>query len=369
MRSSSSSTTRRARARGGTVEAGEPLDRVRDSERVADRGVAGDRLGEEDARDATAAARSASRCPCGRRRGGAADTGPARRPLRTEVPGLDDAGVHRAHGQLEHAFAGHRTKRMELARDPRHLPVVREVLAQGPRPVRPVVVEATRMGLGWPSGTRPKKSITSRSNQFAARVLRGDRRESGMRARSTRRRDAQERPAGAAGTRCGGARSGRSARARRWRRATARRASSRSSARSAIAGSAPRLDVKRQLTGARLVDELSGGPGRAVTVSIAVVHAPLPTTRVAARIERQQRAGQVERRDHRQWPRRRSSCPAPRSSRSGGGTLGGDRAAGPAPVARPGRRSRRRGRRGRRGRPPPRPGAARGNRPSGSSSR
>ncbi len=90
----------------------------------------------------------------------------------SEMAGLDDACVHGPDGHLEHAFAGDRSKRVEIAWR-RAAPACRyrEILAQRPRPIRPVVVEGDPLGFGWSSGTRPKKSMTSRSNQFAAGYL------------------------------------------------------------------------------------------------------------------------------------------------------------------------------------------------------
>ena len=85
-----------------------------------------------------------------------------------EVPGLDDAGVNGSHGHLEHTLAGHGPERMEVAGHSRHRLVAWKILSQRPRALGPVVVQRHALGLGCPSGVRPKKSMTSRSNQFAA---------------------------------------------------------------------------------------------------------------------------------------------------------------------------------------------------------
>src|SRR5215204_1775513 len=64
------------------------------------------------------------------------------------MPGLDDAGVNGSDGDLEHAFAGDRPKRMEVAFHSRHLPVGIEILAQGPLALWPIVMHGDPLGIG-----------------------------------------------------------------------------------------------------------------------------------------------------------------------------------------------------------------------------
>src|SRR5712664_887949 len=65
---------------------------------------------------------------------------------------LDYAGVLRSHWNLYHTLAGHGPERMEITRHTRDDTVVREILAQRPRAVRPIIVKRdarrVRMALG-----------------------------------------------------------------------------------------------------------------------------------------------------------------------------------------------------------------------------
>jgi hypothetical protein len=124
------------------------LDRVRVRQCVADRGVAGDRLGQEQAVTPRQPFESLldplvhveqPELKVQHRLAGDAES---------EVPRLDDSRVHRAHRNLEHAFTGDGSERMRSTRRTRHHAVVREILAQRPGAVRPVVVERDPHGIG-----------------------------------------------------------------------------------------------------------------------------------------------------------------------------------------------------------------------------
>ena len=85
-----------------------------------------------------------------------------------KVSGLDDARVHGSHRDLEHAFASHGPERVEVPADARDHRVAGKSLRSAHAPSGQSSWSATRAGFGWPSGMSPKKSMTSRSNQFAA---------------------------------------------------------------------------------------------------------------------------------------------------------------------------------------------------------
>ncbi len=151
------------------LDAGQPLDRVAVGERVTDRRVAGNRLGEEQPvspRQPLEALLDSlvnveePELQIQHRLAGHA---------KPEVSGLDDARVHRADRHLEHAFAGHRPERMPVTGHAGHGRVVRESPCATPTRRRASRREARRVpDWGGPPAIRPKKSITSRSNQFAA---------------------------------------------------------------------------------------------------------------------------------------------------------------------------------------------------------
>ena len=64
-----------------------------------------------------------------------------------EMPRLDDAGMHRAHRHLEHAFAFHLAELVPLAGERRQLRAQIEILAQR-KDFRPVVVQGATAGVG-----------------------------------------------------------------------------------------------------------------------------------------------------------------------------------------------------------------------------
>ena len=131
---------------------GEALDGVRVRERVAHRGIAGDRLGEEDP------------VPPWQRLEALLDPlvdveqpklkvqNRLARDTEPKVAGLDDARVDGTYGDLEHPLSRHRPEGMEFALDARHRSRAREILPERMHPLRPVVVEChagrVRMALG-----------------------------------------------------------------------------------------------------------------------------------------------------------------------------------------------------------------------------
>ena len=169
---------------------------------------------------------------------------------------------------------------------------------------------ATRAGFGWPSGTRPKKSMTSRSNQFAAGCCRRDRRIRG-RGRIDRRRDSAGTSAsrGSDQTWCSDE-SGRRRPARRSRRATAAARPGRGDADRRAPAAPPRRSRARARPDAARGRPAPAAPERRCdTSSHGRRHASPPHDVRRRTDQRHQRPGQVERRT-RPPERRRRSCRA-----------------------------------------------------------
>src|SRR4030095_9566021 len=109
---------------------------------MANRGVSGDRLGEEE----TMTPRQSLEALLGalmhveepelkvqhRLTGNA----------KPKVAGLDNSCVHGSHGYLEHAFTGYGPERVKIPCHAWHDGVAREVLAKGPEPLGPIVMES-----------------------------------------------------------------------------------------------------------------------------------------------------------------------------------------------------------------------------------
>ena len=83
------------------------------------------------------------------------------------MAGLDDPRMHGSHGHLEHAFTGDRPERVKITCRTWHHGIAGKVLAKGPGPLRPIVMEGDPHRVRMAFGVRPKTSMTSRSNQFA----------------------------------------------------------------------------------------------------------------------------------------------------------------------------------------------------------
>src|SRR5512143_700785 len=63
------------------------------------------------------------------------------RDAEAKMSRLDDAGVNRSDGYLEHSLAGHRPEWMECSGDARHDAIAGKVLAERPGAIRPIVVK------------------------------------------------------------------------------------------------------------------------------------------------------------------------------------------------------------------------------------
>jgi hypothetical protein len=109
-----------------------------------------------------------------------------------KMPGLDDAGVHRADRHLEHPLTDHRSERMERSRDARHDTVVGKILAQRPRAIRPIVVERDPRRIGMTDRDEAEEIHDLALEPVRRRILRRDRRVRG-RCRIDRRKDAKKR--------------------------------------------------------------------------------------------------------------------------------------------------------------------------------
>src|SRR5206468_449275 len=135
----------------------EPLDCVCKGERMTDRGIAGDRFGEEQSvtpRESLEALFDAlvhvEQSKLQVQHGLAGHT-------KAKVSGLDDAGMHGSHRYLEDALASHGTKRVKITRYARYDTVVVEVLAKRPRALRPIVMKCHTRRVGVPLGCQAKE--------------------------------------------------------------------------------------------------------------------------------------------------------------------------------------------------------------------
>ena len=162
------------------LDARQPFDGVRIGQGVPDRGVAGDRLGQEQAvapRELLEALLDAlvdveePELQVQHRFSGHPEA---------EVPRLDDAGMHGPDRHLEHPFAKHRAERVRVvARHPRDLLLVRESLPEGRESLGPVVVEGDAERIGVALGDEPEIVHDLALEPVRDRVLRGDRRKAG----------------------------------------------------------------------------------------------------------------------------------------------------------------------------------------------
>ena len=112
---------------------------------------------------------------------------------KAEVPGLDDACVHRPDWNLEHALACDWSKWVGVPWNARHHRVGREVLAKRPRAVGPVIVKSDAHGVRMAFGNHPEEIHHLSLEPVGRRILRCDGRER-RRGRIDRRDDAQEGP-------------------------------------------------------------------------------------------------------------------------------------------------------------------------------
>ena len=179
----------RARRR---LAAGQPLDRVAEGGRVAQRGIAGDALGQEDAVTPRQALEELLRALVRVEEAELQVEDRLAGDAEEEVAGLDDAGVHRPHRHLEDAFAGHRAEGVERALGTRGTLVVGKVLAQRVH-VGPVVVQRDPAGVGVAFGDEAEHVLHLALEPVGRRVLRRDGRKVGVGGVDTGR-DAQEGP-------------------------------------------------------------------------------------------------------------------------------------------------------------------------------
>ena len=110
-----------------------------------------------------------------------------------KMPGLDDAGVNRSDRHLEHTLAGHGSEWMEFSGDARHDAIIRKVLAERPRSVRPIVMKRDTCRIRMALGDEAEEIHDLAFEPVRRRMLRRDRRVGGRR-RINRRRDVKKGP-------------------------------------------------------------------------------------------------------------------------------------------------------------------------------
>ena len=115
------------------------------------------------------------------------------RDAEAKMSRLDDAGVNGSDRHLKHPFAGHGSKWMEVSGDARHDPIVRKVLAERPRSIRPVVVKRDTCRIRMALGDEAEEIHDLAFEPVRRRILRGDRRV-GRRGRVDRRGDMEKCP-------------------------------------------------------------------------------------------------------------------------------------------------------------------------------
>ena len=93
-----------------------------------------------------------------------------------EMPWLDDPGVNGSDRHLEHTLAGHGPKRMGRTMDARHDAIIRKVLAERPRAVRPIVMQRDTCWIRMALRNEAEQIHDLTFEPVRRRILRRDRR-------------------------------------------------------------------------------------------------------------------------------------------------------------------------------------------------